>query len=122
MRLGKRRIKFDRALRGAADLGRSFIRGDPPAIKEKDVGICQPGIGLRIVWILGDRLVQLIQRLVNALVGALRQVKASFQIELVGRGIIAGMLLLFAIRLSPHLAGYVGSYVVLCGSDGGGVA
>src|SRR5438045_9435274 len=95
MRLGKRRIKFDCALRGAADLGRSFIRGDPPAIKEKYVGICQPGIGLRIVWILGDRLVQLIQGLVNALVSALRQLNASYHIELVGLSTDSGMSLIF---------------------------
>src|ERR1700730_14899249 len=71
-----------------------------------------------------DRLVKLIQGLINALAGALRQVKASLHIELVGVGILGGMLLLVATAtyFHPQPAGNVGGDVVLQSSDSGGLA
>src|SRR5713101_9020353 len=124
MRLGQRRVEFDRPLRCTVNLGRGFIVGNQFAIKEKHIGICQPGIGLCVIWILGDRLVKLVEGLVKAFARALRQVKASFHIELVGLGILGGMLLLIATAtyLQPQLAGNVGGNVVLQGSDIGGFA
>src|SRR5208282_6233359 len=94
--LGQRRIEFDRPLRCAADLGRGFGVGNPFAIKEKDVSVRQPGIGLCVIWILGNRLVELIQGFVKAFTRALRQVKAPLHVELVGLGILGGMLLVIA--------------------------
>src|ERR1700687_5331645 len=103
MGLGQRRVEFDRPLCCAADLGRGLIVGNPSAIKEKDICVCQSGIGLCVIWIFGNRLVELIQGLIKALARALRQVKASLHIELVGLGILGGMLLLFAAYLHPQL-------------------
>src|SRR3981189_20085 len=99
MRFGQRGIEFDRPLHGAADLGRGFVIRNYPAIEEKYVRICQPSIGLCVIWIFGNRLVELIQCLVKAVARTLRQVKASFHIELVGFGILGGMPFLFATYL-----------------------
>src|SRR5439155_26951248 len=71
---------------------------------------------------LGDGLVELIQGVINALAGALRQVKASSYIELVGLGVFGRLLLLFTTRLQPELAGSIGSHVVFYRSDIGGCA
>src|SRR6266852_8869226 len=79
-------------------------------------------MGLCIIWIFGNRLVELIQGLVNALASALLQVKASFHVELVGLGILGGMPFLLATYLQPQLAGNIGGNVVLQGSDIGGFA
>src|SRR5260370_4401031 len=124
MRLRQRRIEFDRPLRCTANLGRGFIAGNPFAIKEKDISICQAGIGLGVIWILGDRLVELIQGLVKALAGSLRQVEASLHIELVGLCILGSVPLLFASAtyLQLQLSGNVGGNVVLDRSDIGSFA
>src|SRR6266702_1269977 len=110
MRLDQRRIEFDRSSGFAADLGPGLIIGNQSAINEKYVRLCQPGIGLGVIWIFGNRLVELIQCLVNALARALLHVKASFHIELVGLGILGGVLLLFASAayLQLQLAGNIG--------------
>ena len=121
MGLGQRGIEFNRPLRGAANFGRSLVVGNYSAIKEKDVRISNPGMGLRVIWIFGYRLVELLQGFVKALARALLQIKASFHIKLVGLGIFRGMLLLFAAYLQPQLAGNVGGNVVLYGSDIGGL-
>src|SRR6266567_8246032 len=107
MGLGQCGIDFDRALRCLADIRRRLIVGNDPSIKEKDVRSSYRGMGLCIIWILRNRLVELIQCVINAPACALLQVKASFYVELVGLGILGGMLFLFATDFQPQLAGNV---------------
>ena len=68
-----------------------YVRRPPhPVVGQQAVGVGQAAVGQRVLGILDDRLLEEVHRLLQPLLGALVQVVAALQIQVVGGQVLRG--------------------------------